>query len=63
MSVVSVGSLNNSIVHPREVFKIAVLSNAASIVLFHNHKQTLYNKRNAYGIIDKMVAKNFKDIY
>ena len=37
MSVVSIGSLNSSIVHPREVFKIAILSNAASIILFHNH--------------------------
>jgi len=35
--VVSVGSLNASIVHPREVFKVAVLSNAASIILYHNH--------------------------
>ncbi|ERI07181.1 JAB domain-containing protein [Aneurinibacillus aneurinilyticus] len=34
---VSIGSLNSSIVHPREVFKVAVLSNAASIILFHNH--------------------------
>ena len=37
MSVVSIGSLNTSIVHPREVFKVAILSNAASIILFHNH--------------------------
>ena len=34
---VSVGSLNASIVHPREVFKPAVLASAASIVLVHNH--------------------------
>ena len=37
LHVVSIGSLNASIVHPREVFKAAVLSNAASIILFHNH--------------------------
>lgn len=37
VSVVSIGSLNTSIVHPREVFKVAILSNAASILLFHNH--------------------------
>lgn len=36
-NVVSVGSLNASIVHPREVFKPATLMNAASIVLGHNH--------------------------
>lgn len=37
INVVSIGSLNNSIVHPREVFKTAILSNAASIVMIHNH--------------------------
>lgn len=35
--VLSMGSLNVSIVHPREVFKAAILNNAASIVCFHNH--------------------------
>ncbi len=35
--VVSVGSLTSSLVHPREVFKIAILGNAASVVLVHNH--------------------------
>ncbi len=34
---VSVGSLNASIVHPREVFKAAVLASAAAVVLVHNH--------------------------
>jgi DNA repair protein RadC len=37
VETVSVGSLNASIVHPREVFKPAVLASAASIVLVHNH--------------------------
>ena len=35
--VVSVGTLNKAIVHPKEVFKTAILSNAASIMAFHNH--------------------------
>ena len=34
---ISVGSLNQSIVHPREVFKTACLSSAAAILLIHNH--------------------------
>jgi len=34
---VSVGSLTASIIHPREVFKMAILGNAASIILAHNH--------------------------
>jgi DNA repair protein RadC len=34
---VSVGSLNASIVHPREVFRPAVVASAAATVLVHNH--------------------------
>ena len=34
---VSLGSLNASIVHPREVFKPAIIANAASVVLVHQH--------------------------
>lgn len=34
---VSKGSLNTSIVHPREVFKRAILSNASAILIAHNH--------------------------
>ena len=37
ITVVSVGSLNKAIVHPREVFKTAILSNAANVIAFHNH--------------------------
>jgi DNA repair protein RadC len=32
-----VGSLNASLVHPREVMKSAILNNAASIIVSHNH--------------------------
>lgn len=35
--LVSVGSLNASLVHPREVFKGAILANAAAVILGHNH--------------------------
>jgi DNA repair protein RadC len=34
---ISIGSLNSSIVHPREVFHEAVKKSAASILLVHNH--------------------------
>jgi DNA repair protein RadC len=37
VETVSVGSLNASIVHPREVFRPAVVQSAASVVLVHNH--------------------------
>ena len=34
---ISTGSLNASIVHPREVFKSCLLSSAAALLLVHNH--------------------------
>lgn len=34
---ISVGNLNSSIVHPREVFNIAIKRSANSIILVHNH--------------------------
>ncbi len=37
IDMISVGSLNQSIVHPREVFKSTLLSSAAAIVMIHNH--------------------------
>ena len=36
-NVPSIGSLTSSLVHSREVFKPAVLSNAAAMILVHNH--------------------------
>jgi DNA repair protein RadC len=36
-AVLSIGTLDASVVHPREVFREATLAGAAGIVLFHNH--------------------------
>ena len=35
--IVSIGSLDTTVVHPREVFREAAAASAAAIVLFHNH--------------------------
>ncbi len=37
VSEISVGSLDTSIVHPREVFKEAIAASAASVIFAHNH--------------------------
>ncbi|CUQ35216.1 JAB domain-containing protein [Clostridium baratii] len=37
ISTICIGSLNQSILHPREVFKIAIMSNSASIIIATNH--------------------------
>jgi DNA repair protein RadC len=34
---ISIGSLNSSVVHPREIFKAAIENSSASIILLHNH--------------------------
>lgn len=34
---ISIGNLNSSVVHPREIFKAAIENNSASIILIHNH--------------------------
>ncbi|MEA1975186.1 MAG: DNA repair protein RadC [Bacillota bacterium] len=35
--IISIGNLNSSIVHPREVYKYAIKKSAASILFVHNH--------------------------
>ncbi|OPY71491.1 MAG: hypothetical protein A4E63_01517 [Syntrophorhabdus sp. PtaU1.Bin050] len=37
ISTISIGTLNASLVHPREVFKEAVVRSASSVILVHNH--------------------------
>lgn len=37
LHTVSIGTLDSCSAHPREVFKAAILANAASVVLAHNH--------------------------
>lgn len=34
---ISLGSLNASVVHPREIFKVAIENSSASIICIHNH--------------------------
>jgi DNA repair protein RadC len=37
LEIVSIGTLTASLAHPREIFKGAILKNAAGIILAHNH--------------------------
>jgi DNA repair protein RadC len=37
VKIISAGSLDTTVVHPREVFREAASASAAAIVLFHNH--------------------------
>lgn len=37
IELVSLGTLNASLVHPREVYRVAIVKNSASLILAHNH--------------------------
>jgi DNA repair protein RadC len=37
INIVSVGCLDHTVVHPREVFKTTILSNASDVIIAHNH--------------------------
>ena len=37
LHTVSIGSMSYAIVHPRETFKAAIVSNCAAVILAHNH--------------------------
>lgn len=47
--VISVGTLTASLVHPREVFRPAIMSNAARIIVAHNHPSASGER---YGILN-----------
>ena len=58
--VIHIGTLNQSLVHPREVFRPAILDNAAGIIICHNHPSgTLEPSRADVSITQRLkeVAK------
>ena len=54
--VVSIGTLNNGLVHPREVFKKAIIMSSHSIILAHNHPSQDLEPSNE----DLEVTRNIK---
>jgi len=53
-----IGSLNSSLIHPRELFKHAVLNSAASIIVCHNHPSGDPYPSNHDIDITKLLHKN-----
>lgn len=54
-SIVSMGILDGSLAHPREILKTSILSNAAQILLLHNHPSNeLTPSRYDIAITDRM---------
>ncbi len=58
ISTISIGCLDSTLVHPREVFKVAILSNASSIILAHNHPSGNIEP----SINDKEMTKRIYDV-
>ncbi len=55
--IISTGSLTESVVHPREVFKIAIENNSANIILLHNHPSGNSEASNADIKITKRLVE------
>ena len=57
LDICSVGTLNYTVVHPREVFKSSILSNASSVLLIHNHPSgELEPSREDIDLTERMVS-------
>ncbi len=51
--IISIGTLNESLVHPREVFEGAIKNNASSIIVVHNHpSDKFYESSKTSRVVD-----------
>ena len=57
VDLVTLGTLTNTIVHPREVFRLAVLKGVASIIAGHNHPSGNHDPSED----DLMITKRLKE--
>ena len=51
IEVVSIGTVNLSMVYPREIFKVAILTNSSEMICFHNRPMgnTDFSKEDSYN--------------
>jgi len=57
IDTVSVGTLNSSLIHPRETFEVAIKNHAAAIILCHNHPSSELNPSEDDLIITQNLVK------
>jgi DNA repair protein RadC len=55
--LIAVGTLNANLAHPREVFKAAILANAAKLILLHNHPSGNPGPSDQDHLVTKRMAK------
>lgn len=60
VETISIGSLNSSIVHPRELFKSAIKKSAASIILAHNHPSGVVDPSEEDVLVTKRIKEGGK---
>ena len=58
-SIISMGCLDSSLAHPREVIKASILSNASGVILFHNHHSGTVEPSKDDIIITEQLKKAF----
>ena len=55
-SIVSIGAINQTVAHPREMLKASILSNATNVILMHNHPSgSLEPSREDTMLTDRMI--------
>lgn len=55
-NIVSMGAINQALAHPREMLKASILSNAANVILMHNHPSgSLEPSREDTMLTDRMI--------
>ena len=57
LNICSVGTLNASMISPREVFKSSILSNAAAFIAIHNHPSGSPNPSHEDKTVTKRLAE------
>ena len=55
--VVTVGTLNRTLIHPREIFSIAIRENAAAIIVSHNHPSGNCDPSNEDILVTEQLKK------
>ena len=57
LELVSLGTLTNSLIHPRETFRMAIMKGAASIIAAHNHPSGIPEASRE----DKLITKRLRE--
>ena len=60
LNIISIGALTASIAHPREILKSTVLSNAAAVMLIHNHPSGQLSPSNEDRAVTAKMAELFR---